>query len=380
MADYYYGEKSAPKSRRGVWTLLLDFVMLTISLVAALVLLVTYCVPYINPSVLRFLSVVGVVAPITYITVLICALYWTLRWRVRRAAALWVLFGIGLFSVSLFWRVELRREYSQQEYDKSAINIMSYNIRQFYNGEGKSSAGDVVDMILEQEPDIVCLQEYNAPLIEREPNFALLDERYEIAHFRSEAGKKPYEGVPQAILSRHPIISRGDVVSENTAAWVDCVIDKDTVRIYNLHLKSTQITTSDREYITTQIFDADTLHRNRIKSIVGRLYHNSVVRAEQVDRITAHIAQSPHPVVVCGDFNDTPISYAYKELSNGLKDAFRAQGVGYSHTFDGFFNVLRIDYVLLSPRFETISYETPDVEHSDHLPVVVRFKITEKDS
>ena len=70
---------------------------------------------------------------------------------------------------------------------------------------------------------------------------------------------------------------------------------------------------------------------------------------------------------MCGDFNDTPLSYTYRLMSRGLQDAFREKG-------RGFYNTFRIDYVLVSDDFEVLSYEVPSVEFSDHHPVFVRLK------
>ena len=77
---------------------------------------------------------------------------------------------------------------------------------------------------------------------------------------------------------------------------------------------------------------------------------------------------------MCGDFNDTPLSYTYRLMSRGLQDAFREKGRGFSHTYRGFYNTVRIDYVLVSDDFEVLSYEVPSVEFSDHHPVFVRLK------
>ena len=57
-----------------------------------------------------------------------------------------------------------------------------------------------------------------------------------------------------------------------------------------------------------------------------------------------------------------------------MQDAFSECGSGYSYTFRGFYNLLRIDYVLLSEGLECVAYEVPEVKLSDHLPVVVRFE------
>ncbi len=104
-----------------------------------------------------------------------------------------------------------------------------------------------------------------------------------------------------------------------------------------------------------------------------RLRENSVLRAAQVDSIAQVVGATRTRRIVCGDFNDTPMSYVYRTMARGLRDAFRECGSGYSHTFRGFYNMLRIDYVL-SSGFEPLSYEVLPVDYSDHHPVVVRLR------
>jgi endonuclease/exonuclease/phosphatase (EEP) superfamily protein YafD len=145
--------------------------------------------------------------------------------------------------------------------------------------------------------------------------------------------------------------------------------------------------------------------------MVSRLSKNNKLRSVQADTIASIMAQSPYPVIVCGDFNDIPISYTYRRMSRMADDAFRKVGRGYSSTYRGFFDMLRIDYVLLSEEFTPLGYDvinswiwtdrvvredtvrvrkygenlTPRldegeegpyaVDYSDHYPVLVHFSI-----
>lgn len=97
-----------------------------------------------------------------------------------------------------------------------------------------------------------------------------------------------------------------------------------------------------------------------MRDMVRRLSENNKLRASQVDTISRMIAASPYPAIVCGDFNDVPVSNSYRRMSRRLRDSFRDQGRGYSHTYRGFFDMLRIDYVLASKEFTTLSYDVID--------------------
>ena len=375
--EYYrndYGSRRRDKPRRGLVVWLLDAVMTLLTLVVGAAMAVTYFVPYVNPSGVWFFPVLGLAAPAIYVATVVLALYWVIRWRLLRAGVMVALVAVGFFKVPLFYKPEFRRNYGEDSYDRRAFKVMTYNVRSFYGEDGSSSVGNVLRLIGEQDPDIVCLQEFNARLAEQSGEFPLLEEKYERTVFGRTQAPDSLFGAPLLILSKYRILSSGVVLTPNTSVWADLLIGDDTVRVFNNHLRSTAIKAADGEYLTNRGFISDTAREVKLRSIVERFRANSILRAEQVDSISGVVAASRARCIVCGDFNDTPMSYVYRTMAQGLNDAFSRSGSGYSHTFRGFFNTLRIDYVLCSDGFEPISYEVPQVDYSDHLPVVVRLK------
>lgn len=375
-SDYYndYGGRLA-KRRRSLFMGLLDLILTIATVAAAVTTVLTYCVPYVDPARVWFFPVLGLAAPGIYVASVVLMLYWVIRWRKVRALVMLAVVVAGLFKVSLFWRPEIRRSYDGEAvYDRGAFRVMTYNVRSFYGENGGSSVDDILQLIAGQDPDIICLQEFNARLAERSEEFALLDEKYESAHFgRTQAPDSVY-GATMAILSKYRILRTGTVLTPSSSVWADVMIGDDTVRVFNNHLRSTAINASDNEFITSHRFLSDTARETKIRSIVTRLRENSVLRARQVDSIAKVVGATRTRKIVCGDFNDTPMSYVYRTMARGLRDAFSECGSGYSHTFRGFYNTLRIDYVLSSAGLETLSYEVLPVEYSDHHPVVVRLR------
>ena len=73
-----------------------------------------------------------------------------------------------------------------------------------------------------------------------------------------------------------------------------------------------------------------------------------------------------HKMIVCGDFNDSPTSFAYGTLSKGLKDAFIESGSGLGNTYIGPFPSLRIDYILYDKSFDSYNYKSINTNYSDH--------------
>ncbi len=374
MDEYYSEYGGRAKRRHGLVMGAVDLCVTFVTAVVAVTMALTLLVPYVNPARVWFFSVLGLAAPVVYVATVVLALYWIIRWRWGRAGTMLVLVFLGFFKVSLFYRPEWRRSYGEKSYDRSAFKVMTYNVRCFFGNRGQSSVDDVARLIGEIDPDVICLQEFNLRLAERSEAFTALADRYERRYFSMETNSD--YPVPMAVLSKFRIIRSGVVLSPANSVWADLLIGEDTVRLFSNHLRSTAINAQDNEFITQKQFLSDTAREEKVRSIVRRFHENSVLRAAQVDSIARQVGDIRTRRIVCGDFNDTPMSYVYRTMARGLKDAFSACGTGYSHTYLGFFNTLRIDYVLSSDGLETLSYEVPDADCSDHLPVVVRLRKT----
>lgn len=284
--------------------------------------------PLCEPAGVWFFPLLGLAAPAIYVATVILALYWVIRWRLLRAGTILALVVIGLFKVSLFYKPEFRRSYGEESYDRRAFKVMTYNVRSFFGESGASNVDDIVRLIGEYDPDIVCMQEFNARLAEKSDDFALLDEKYESAAFgRTQAPDSLY-GASLFILSKYRILRSGIVLTPNTSVWADLLIGDDTVRVFNNHLRSTAIKAADNEYITNRDFISDTAREVKIRSIVSRLRENSILRAAQVDSIADVIADARARCIVCGDFNDTPMSYVYRTMAGGAERRFQQERFG----------------------------------------------------
>ena len=160
------------------------------------------------------------------------------------------------------------------------------------------------------------------------------------------------------------------------AIYSDILIGNDTIRVFNFHLASLRISGMEQN-IANHIEEEDRVGQVKDAIKVTKLLAKAFrKRAEQVHAVKEAIEASPYPVVVCGDLNDTPGSYAYRTLSEGLTDAFMEFGRGTGSTYIGFFPSFRIDYLLFSPEFTVSSFRTDDVSYSDHRPVITTFHLT----
>ena len=105
------------------------------------------------------------------------------------------------------------------------------------------------------------------------------------------------------------------------------------------------------------------------KSIVKRLRDGFLKRAGQSEMVAAHMKTCPYKIILCGDFNDTPSSFAYHTLSTNLNDAFKKAGNGIGKTYHGSLPFLRIDYILYSTDFDCYNYKRYPESLTDHYPI-----------
>ena len=157
----------------------------------------------------------------------------------------------------------------------------------------------------------------------------------------------------------------------NLCLWTDIAIHGDTVRVYNAHLASLRFGDQDYRFMkdVQDGSSTDVLERGSMR-IVRRLKSGFIRRASQMETIAAHMRTSPHPVVWCGDMNDTPMSYSYHQLRElDLEDAFVESGSGIGHTYIGAFPSFRIDHIMHGPQLRSWGFRTLPDELSDHRPI-----------
>lgn len=242
------------------------------------------------------------------------------------------------------------------------LSIMSFNSLGFRGkqDEWKSTAGDtIVTFIQQQNPDIVCFQEFDYRKI-RSHYFEEYPYKYVDFDFDIER-----ERVIQAIYSKHKIINKEIIEfpeSSNSAVYADVVVKKDTIRVYNLHLESLSIRPSS-------------IKRERSDKLFVRLRNSFSKQQQQSNIIRANIDKSPYKTIVCGDFNNTQFSNSYFTVKGDLNDTFLKKGNGYGKTIDFWKFPFRIDFILVDPVFEVLAHHNYQINLSDHEPIMATIKI-----
>jgi len=139
-----------------------------------------------------------------------------------------------------------------------------------------------------------------------------------------------------------------------------------------MHIASIRFSYDDYDFVKNADYTQNEKELKKgFRTIYQRLSEAFVKRSVQTKKVLAHIGKSPYPSIVCGDFNDSPISFCYHSFSDQLIDSFKEAGNGIGNSYAGTMPSYRIDYIFHSPEFKASRYATLKDKLSDHYPVTV---------
>lgn len=357
------GEKAAKKSRT-------NWIMLLLNSGACLALLFSYLATHVSPSDFGYFALFGLGYPFILAVNLLFIFYWLLK-KKKYALISAGLILAGFNHFSNFFQISFSEKAGK---DETTLSVLTYNVHLFdlYNQKsGKQTRNKIFDLLDRAEADVICFQEFyhtdrKGGFITRDSLVKFLPNKFVHERYTHALAGSQYFGV--AMLSRYPIIKKGFVPFasdvNNFCIYIDILKEKDTVRIYNAHLQSIRFRPEDYALVDGNK-NSEELDKGS-KRIARRLKDAFVKREEQVNRIVENIKTCPHEVVLCGDFNDTPVSYTYGTFSDLLEDSFKEAGNGIGNTYIGVFPSFRIDYILHSKGLEAIEYTTFPEKLSDH--------------
>ena len=349
--------------------LLFGITFRAILIVAAVAMLLSYLAVYINPAKFSLPLFFG----LYFIPILAINLLLLLIALLRRSASAWITVAAllpALLYTELFVKIG-NNEAPQKEGIK--LSVASYNTGMFSSSSKKLTRGEcrqeIGKFLKSEDPDIVCLQEFFA---EDYTQADTLFGQYPHRHyhlFKARNGKL----FGNIILSKFPIKDKGRLSfpgSTNLAIFADIEHYGRTLRVYNNHLESYDVsfTALAKKFGSQEHLSREELTQDIVETH-GKMKNTFIKRSEQVDRILEDINNSAHRTIICGDFNDTPMSYTYYTLAKHHKDTFEEAGSGFGATFIPVWPLLRIDYLLVPTDSECIRHSVHKTELSDHYPV-----------
>lgn len=252
---------------------------------------------------------------------------------------------------------------------KGDLAITSFNCKLLGLYDDNIYSDSLINYINHSNSDIICLQEfYNF----KEDHQSVLSKfkkelNYKYVEFMAKVEGNQNNQLGLLLISKYPIRNKGRVpfktVTSNLCMFADIQVKESTIRVYNAHMQSIRFSKNDHNFIENP---DQTEAVEKSKNLIKRMQKAFKIRAEQAYEIKNHMKTTKLPILVCGDFNDTPISYCYRIISEDLKDAFKEKGFGVETTYTGKIPLLRIDYLLHSEQFETTKYRSYKKFPSDH--------------
>lgn len=265
------------------------------------------------------------------------------------------------------------------------FRVMSYNVLGFKDFRNESTskvevASHMAEFVREMRPDVLCIQEFG-PFLTKTSRAQCIEELGEMMGMPYHYYHRKANFGGNVIFSRYPLRPVDDgtpFASENyygAVAQVDAG-DKGTFWVLNCHLRSFQLTDQEITVLSEPGNSKEEVQEYG-KSVISKLGRAYKSRSQEVQQMIDHLPQDGRPLLVCGDLNDTPLSYtSYQLARNGFKDGFREAGRGLGRTYAGKLPLLRIDYVWGNGPIQPTSFRRVKYRGSDHYPVMMDFNIS----
>ncbi len=320
--------------------------------ILSILLLLSYLLPFISPEIVPIFTIVSLAVPILFISNIFFIIYWIIKLKKY--------FIISLITIILgFSYISSIYKFSEKEiFLNDDLKVMSYNVRLFnyYNWTTDNTiVKKISTFISEKKPDILTIQEYF------EDKNLQLKYPYQFIKTKSNVNK-----FGLAIFSKYKIINSGSLDlkdSANNIIFSDIIKDKDTIRVYNIHLESLKMNTTKENF-----------GKKNSDKLLEQMKAAFQKQAKQVELFLNHEKKWIGKKILCGDFNNTAFSWVYRELSKGKQDAFKEAGTGLGKTFN-YWYPLRIDFILMDSSFDINNFKTFNIPYSDHYPILARINL-----
>lgn len=258
-----------------------------------------------------------------------------------------------------------------------AVKVLSYNVWLFGGGTDKSTGNPILQYIKRQDADLVCLQESDGRQVGQDVVDSVLNPIYA---WRDTAVSF-VGGDMMTVYSKYPILRHEHIdidsrSNQATAFWID--MNGSTVILIGCHLQTTGLSAMDKTEFK-ELVKGD-MERDSIKTssanLVRKLGEATAKRGPQADAIASFIRRHRQgSIILCGDFNDSPISYVHRTIAQDLTDCYIAtgNGPGISYHRGGFY--VRIDNMMCSEDWTPYRCHVDNqIDASDHYPIVCWFE------
>lgn len=256
------------------------------------------------------------------------------------------------------------------------LKVLSFNTYGFIPFGDKDFKGEnpTMDYILNSNADIVLLQEADGLALNRisESQSKRLDEIYphSTSTHRGMAifSKYPFTDVPVEVKDKAQLdLCRYDVTLDSGRV----------VHLFNVHMQSIGLTAKDKKVYEEMTSGETPDDTESIRyGLLSKLAAAFRSRANQAEEIRNALNDVAGDVILAGDFNDVPGSYACQTVKGSdMIDAYRHSGLGPAITYHANRFYFRIDHVFYCGNLEAVRTQRGRCNSSDHYPLIVNFKL-----
>lgn len=353
------------------------YLILSLNIIAILILFLSALAWKVSPVKTTIFAYLGLGYIIILIVNIIFLLFWLIMTKWKYALVSFVSLLICINPTLTYFPLHTKTKTVPDD----CIKVLSYNVRGFnWHKYKKADENETLLYIQKSGADIVCIQEYLALDYNKNTGTKKIKEilkdypYYSYVKLNSiyNSGNSHY-GI--ACFSKYPILSTEQIpidTRENAGAVMYKIKIKDKIiSVFNNHLESNRLTSEDRKLYIKLVKDRDRqVLDDAAQNLRRRLGAAYVKRAPQADLVNNWInEQKTDGVIVCGDFNDTPISYTYKTVKGELKDSFAETGFGAGITYHENYFWFRIDFIMHSKNMKAYNCTVDKVTYSDHYPL-----------
>ena len=327
---------------------------------------------YIAPKTWILPSFLGLFFPALLVAYVLVTLFWLVAWDKRRLLLVGIVWLISLPQLLIYFPIS--REEKVLGSEDESLRILSYNVCAFgFKPHTKTSPNAILQYIKSSGADIVCLQEAMlnqnpwAGVVSKTLRSYLSQDYPYIQVHRVNRG-----GSTLALLSKYPVTEAKEIPLPswvNGAVAYKILIRGEEVLIINVHLESFHLKRVDGEDYLRLASRGQALRlKDALDTKLAPTFQAHGIQANIIHQLIQ--SYGTERVIVCGDFNDTPLSYTRRKIGEGLQDAFVERGNGFGFTFKTRPFIVRIDHILYGSAFRALSCEVDKTaSESDHHPI-----------
>lgn len=369
-------EKNNKEKKRGCLGRIVVFFLAVLAVIGLGAMALSVVNGYINPQRFIWTTVFGLAFwEIFFFNVallLLLLLFWS-KWA-------WISVLAILVSIP-----GLNRSFAFNSKDEAmgSIRVMSYNVHLFNHVDGETKkevfANAIMDLVREKNPDILCCQEFEV-YKSRVSRPSCIEDFAEGAGFQYIYYNRKNNYGGNVIFSKYPIakVSEDSGFGQENTYGVMVSVDageKGKFYVADIHLLSFRITNDEIDVLTNSVDRQNELDTIR-KSVLHKLSSAFQRRSKEMRAVLDGMPPIDGPVLFCGDFNEPPLSYNYRQMQKaGFIDTFIKAGRGIKPTYAGKLPLLRIDYIWANDQVKPLDFQRINYEASDHYPIILDFSL-----